>query len=80
MMEAGDWHGALRMAAGFGRLGEEKEPITRAWAAIQNPGFYRQIGKDPAALEAAGIAALKAKYLRPAKDAKAPKKARQAAQ
>jgi hypothetical protein len=64
-MDAGDWREALRLAAGFGRLGEHKAPITRAWEALQRPGFYRQLGRDPDALVAAGIEALKARYLAP---------------
>lgn len=59
---AGDYHGALQIAAKFQQLGEHKEAITRAWAAIQNPAFYESIGKQPEALIAAGIEALRARY------------------
>ena len=62
LMQVGDWNAALRLAARFQDLGEQKERITRAWAAIQNPAFYKEIGKDPAALRAAGIEALKERY------------------
>lgn len=63
LMAAERWPEALRMAAGFGRLGAHKAPITRAWNALQRPGFYRQLGQDPDAHVQAGIAALKARYL-----------------
>ena len=59
---SGDHREALRIAAKFPRLGEHKEPITRAWAAIQSPDFYRAIGQDPASLVAGGIEALRVRY------------------
>jgi len=58
----GDEIGALRITAKFPRLGEEKEIITRAWAAHQSPGLYRQMGKDPAELFRLGIEAIKRRY------------------
>jgi hypothetical protein len=58
----GDQIGALRMAAKFPRLGDEREAITRGWEASRNPAFYRQIGRDPEALVDAGLEALVAKY------------------
>ena len=60
--QASNWHGALRIAARFPRLGEHKEPITRAWSALQHPDFHRQIGQDPDALVTEGIEALKTRY------------------
>jgi hypothetical protein len=62
MMDAGDWRGALRLAASFGRLGDEKAAITRAWDAIVRPDFARQLRRDPDALVAEGVAALKRRY------------------
>lgn len=59
---SGDWHNALKVAAKFPQLGNEKVAITRAWEAIARPDFMRQIGKDPDALISAGVAALKARY------------------
>jgi hypothetical protein len=59
---AGDKMGALRIAAAFPRLGDEKRAITQAWAALQNPGFYRQIGKDPEDLISDGMQAMALKY------------------
>ena len=45
-MKADDWRGAIRIAAKFPRLGDEKEAITRAHLAYTNPRFLLQIGKD----------------------------------
>lgn len=61
-LAAGDHAGALRIAAKFPQLGSEKVAITRAWAAHQNPDFYRQLGQDPDALFAAGISAIRTRY------------------
>jgi len=58
MMAAGQERDALRLAASFPRLGEEKLVITRAWAATTNPGFYQQMGKNPEDLYRAGIDAI----------------------
>ena len=63
-MAAGDWPAALRLAATFPRLGDHRDAITRGREACARPDFYRQIGKDPDALVAAGVAALKARYAR----------------
>jgi hypothetical protein len=62
MMEAGEMDAAVRFAAKFPRLDGEKEAITRAAAALNNPNFYEQIGKDPKALVAEGRAALLRRY------------------
>jgi len=62
LMAAKDWHRALRLAAAFPRLGEHADAIRQGWAAASNPGFYRQIRKDPEALVAAGIRALCERY------------------
>lgn len=61
-MAADDWIGALRIAARFHDLGEHKAAITMAWEAANRPDFYREIGKDPDALVAAGVGALKERY------------------
>ena len=58
----GDWPSALRIAVRFPRLGADKVRIERGWEAIARPAFMRQIGKDPDALVADGIAALKSRY------------------
>lgn len=59
---SGDIVGALRIAAKFPQLGAEKEAITRAWAAVKNPAFYREIGRNPEELIEAGRAALACRY------------------
>ena len=59
---AGDTRDALRIAAKFPRLGDDKAAITRAWNAHLRPDFYRQMGRDPEALVSAGVAALKSHY------------------
>lgn len=62
LMATGDYRAALKLAASWGRLGKHKEAITRGWAAINNAKFYREIGQDPAALQTAGIAAIRERY------------------
>ena len=62
MMAAGDYHRALRLAAGWPRLGHHKEAIQQGWAAMSNPGFYRQIGKDPDELSKVGLVAIRERY------------------
>ncbi len=61
-MAAGDWAGAIALAAKFPRLGDQKTAIMRAHEAYARPDFQRQLGRDPEALKADGIAALKGKY------------------
>ena len=61
-MAAGDHRAALKLAAGWGRLGDHKAPITRGWAALQSPQFYTDIGQDPDALVAAGLDAIRQRY------------------
>jgi hypothetical protein len=64
LLAAGDEVGALAIAARFPRLGvEERVIIMRAHNAILRPGFYRELGLDPDELRAAGVAALRAKYV-----------------
>jgi hypothetical protein len=62
LMASEDWHGALRLASRFPRLGEHREAIQLGWSAMSQPDFYRQIRKDPDALVAAGIQALRERY------------------
>jgi hypothetical protein len=61
-MEAGEWHEALRLAASWPRLGEHKRRIEQGWAAMSRPDFYRELGHDPDALVADGVAALRERY------------------
>ena len=62
MMRAGEWARAIRFASKFPRLGEHKEAIMRAASALLSPELYRQMGRDPAQLVAAGVDALKSRY------------------
>jgi hypothetical protein len=62
---SGDWKAAIGIAAKFGQLGDERAAITRAHEAYCRPDFLRQIGRDPEAAIAAGIAALKSRYRLP---------------
>lgn len=59
---AGDRIAALRIAARFPRLGDDREVITRGWAAHTNPAFYAELGRDPASLVDAALAAVAARY------------------
>lgn len=58
----GDEIAAVRIAARFPRLGDEKDVIERGWQAHTRPDFVREIGRDPAADFTAAVAAIKSKY------------------
>ena len=60
--ERNDWRAALAIAARFPDIGDHAAAIKRAHEAAWHPEFARQLGKDPNALIAAGIAALKQRY------------------
>lgn len=60
--QQGDWQGALRIAARFPQLGTHQAAIKRGHEAFENGRFYEQIGQEPKALVAAGIAALQQRY------------------
>jgi hypothetical protein len=62
LMAAGEWDKALALAARFPRLGAARDAVLAAHNARLRPDFYRQIGRDPAELVAAGIAALRSRY------------------
>lgn len=59
---ANDWRKALSIAAKFPQLGEHKKAIVTAHECLVHPGFYRQLGKDEAALIEAGKAAMCERY------------------
>ena len=61
-MADGDTTAALRIAAKFPRLGEHKEPITRAWAALNNRRLYAEMGHDVDSLVSVGVDAVRLKY------------------
>jgi len=62
-MRAGDHRRALKLAAGWSRLGDARDAIQKGWAALSNPEFYREIGQDPDNLVQRGIDAIRAKYM-----------------
>jgi hypothetical protein len=62
LMRSERWDEALALAASFPRLGDHDAVIRRGHEAVVRADFQRQIGKDPAALRAAGIEALKVRY------------------
>lgn len=61
-MQQGDHRRALKLAASFPRLGEHKDAIQRGWAAASRPDFYKQINRDPDALVADGVEAIRERY------------------
>jgi hypothetical protein len=73
-MRTGDWEVALRLAARFQRLGKQGTAIRRAAAALNNPSFYRQIGRDVDRLKAEGIIALKQRFTKSWSSAEAGRK------
>jgi hypothetical protein len=53
---------ALKLAAGWPRLGKHRDAIQLGWSAVSNPDFYREIGKDPDELYVAGLTSLAKRY------------------
>jgi hypothetical protein len=62
LVAAEDWRAALSLASSFPRLGAAESAVRAGHEAMQRPDFQRQIGRDPEAAIAAGIAALKGRY------------------
>lgn len=62
LADAGDWVGCLRIVAKFPQLGDQKEAITRGWAARRHPALYREMGHDPDTLWAAAVRACCTRY------------------
>lgn len=62
LIKAEEWNAAIRFAAKFHDLGNEKAHITRAKDAILNPSFYEQIGRNVPELIQEGRAALVRRY------------------
>lgn len=73
-MANGDWDTAIKLEAKFADLGEHKKVIQRARDAINNPGFYAQMGFDLDALKKQAIKALKERHSRSWSAAKAAKR------
>lgn len=59
---AGDRIAALRIASRFHDRSADTRLFKRGWDAHTNPGFYRQIGRDPARLTAEAIEAMARKF------------------
>jgi hypothetical protein len=68
-LDAGDLRRAISIAARFPDLGAHRAAILDAHIAFTNPGFVRQLRRDPDALIHAGRAALMARYYRKAQAA-----------
>lgn len=64
LIQQQDWNAALRIAARFPRLGNERKAITRAASALLSPAFYDSIGVDVDDVLRQGKEALVKKYLR----------------
>lgn len=62
LMREEKWADAIRFAAKFGDLGEERNAILSAKEAVVRPEFMRQLRKDPDALLATGVEALRRRY------------------
>lgn len=58
----GDRLAALRIAARFPRLGDDKAAITRGHDALVHPDFHRQLGRDPDALVSDALESLRRRY------------------
>lgn len=61
-MAGGNWEKAICLASKFPRLGAQGKAILQAREAYLRPDFQRQLGRCPAALIAAGKAALIERY------------------
>jgi hypothetical protein len=63
---AGDKVSALRIAARFFDRSDDTKIFKRGMDAFNNPGFYRQLGKDPDRITADALERLAEKFaLRP---------------
>lgn len=59
---AGEYRKALKLAASWPNLGKDVEAIRQGWAAVSNPSFYEQLGKEPRGLYFSGLLALVNRY------------------
>jgi len=59
---AGDYRASLKLAASWPQLGRHRGAIRDGWDAVVNADTYRQMGRSPAAMERAGIAAVAERY------------------
>lgn len=58
----GDKLAGLRLVAKFPNLGEERDAIKLAVDCLNNPSFYKQIGKDIKLCIERGVKAIEEKY------------------
>lgn len=58
-LDSGDDAKALRICSRHIRTGDHAEAIGRGYEALRRPEFQRQLGRDPEALVAAGLAAVR---------------------
>ena len=58
----GDRISALKKVAKFPRLGNEKHDIKLGADCLNNPSFYKQIGRDVDACVKSGMDAIQSKY------------------
>lgn len=58
----GNWQKAILLAAKFPDLGKQRDAILSAREAINRPAFQIELKRDPQALIAAGVDALKTRY------------------
>jgi hypothetical protein len=62
LWKAGDQIGALRIAARFFDRSVDTKTFKRGMGAYNNPGFYRQLGKEPDQLIASALELLATKF------------------
>lgn len=62
LMAAEAWDDALRFAARFPQLGDERQAIQRGAQAVLRPEFVRQLRRDPTSDRREGIDALRRRY------------------
>ena len=62
MAAQGNWHGAIKLAGSFPRLGDDRKAIMQAKEAVLRPEFQRQLGRDPEQLIETGIQVMRAKW------------------
>lgn len=63
LLESGNERGALRLAAKFFDRGQATALYKKANDALNNPGFYRQVGQCPDALAGEAITHLKERFI-----------------
>lgn len=62
LMQTNQWHKAIKYAAKFPRLGNERDAILTASSALLSPRTFEGMGQNPDKLVEIGITALKERY------------------